>query len=64
MKVIKYEMITYTPNGRMFKKGVYKTRRSMNRAKERYNLLYGAHLKATVVEYLEDGSMRNGLCFA
>lgn len=62
--VLKYEMSTITMDGRVFSHGFYKTRQSMRRAKERYNLKYGAHLGSKVTEHLKDGSKQIGVCCA
>jgi hypothetical protein len=63
-QVIKFKMTTYTNNGAEFKSGEYKTYKSMRQAKEKQNLQYGAHLKAVVIEVLEDGTEQPGLCLA
>ena len=62
--VIKYSMKTFTNTGAEFSSGEYKTKGSMRKAKERYNLKYGAHLKAEVIEHLSDGTTRRGVCAA
>jgi hypothetical protein len=63
-RVILFKMTTFTNQGERFSYGEYKTRSAMRKAKERYNVSYGAHLRSEVIEVLEDGSEQRGVCLA
>ena len=58
-KIIRFE-VKFSHNGNIYYRGVYKSRKAARKARERYDLVYGAYLVANVIEVYQDGTTKKG----
>lgn len=59
---MKYECRFYSRDGGFERRGVYKSRKTMRRAKDRYDAEYGGCLLAEVFEVGESGVRTKSFC--